>query len=150
MKAQHFLKQLNRKLLVKAIQEAERDNSGDVVLYISHEKITEPVPAAQKLFAKLNLHHTEPQNSFLILLCPESRNFALIAGGDFHTKVTNEWWSTLTQSLSAAFKANELTPGLEQLLRKVGAVQRDHFPEHPNQDRTGQANLMDGEANSPV
>ncbi len=143
MKTREFINQLEKDRLVAAIQEAERGNSGDVVLFISHRKVEDEMHEARAVFQRLKLEETTPQNSVLIFVAPKSRKLAVIGGTDLHQKLSPDWWTNLVSRLTGCFAEGRLTEGLLTALQTIGEVQRQFFPIKKNMDRTGQKDLLE-------
>ena len=143
MKLKHFVQQLDRGRLTAAIQDAERGNSGDVVLFITHHLVADPVLAAQSTFNELKLEQTNPQNSVVIFVAPKSRQLAIVGGTDLHQKLPVEWWSNLVGKVTTHFANGELNDGLLYALSEIGSVQRIYFPTTQNVDRADQKDLLE-------
>lgn len=143
MKTRHFINQLEKNRLVKAIQEAEQGSSGDIVLYISYKKVADPQIAARAVFRKLSLGKTEIQNAVLIFLAPENQKLAVIGGTDLYQKLPHDWWTNLITEMSANFVENRLTEGLLLAIEKIGIALRTHFPMHQKIDRSGQSDVIE-------
>ena len=143
MKLNHFVQQLDRERLTAAIKEAERGNSGDVVLFISHHKVADAVSAAHSSFSELKLAQTCPQNSVLIFVAPKSRQLAIIGGADLHQRLPSEWWSNLVGTVTAHFANGALNDGLLYALAEIGIAQRMYFSTDENADRAGQTDLLE-------
>ncbi len=143
MKLKHFVQQLDRDRLIAAIKDAERGNSGDVVLFISHHKIVNVVSSAHATFSELKLAQTTPLNSVLIFVAPKSQQLAIIGGKDLHEKLPSEWWSNLVAKVTAHFANGELNDGLINALSEIGVAQRIYFPTSQNIDRANQKDLLE-------
>ena len=143
MKLNHFVQQLDRERLITAIKEAERGNSGDVVLFISHHQVADVVSVAHLSFSELKLAQTSPQNSALIFVAPKSRQLAIIGGTDLYQKLPSEWWSNLVDIVTSYFAKGEITNGLLRALTEIGTALRTHFPTDEIVNRAGQVNLLE-------
>ncbi|MEO7931938.1 MAG: DUF5130 family protein [Chthoniobacterales bacterium] len=143
MKTKEFIHQLEKDRLVDAIKEAERGNSGDVVLFISHKKVENAMHEAHAIFHRLKLEKTTPQNSVLIFVAPKSQKLAVIGGTDLHQKLPQEWWTNLVSCVTERFAGGHLTEGLLTALQTIGDVQRQYFPMVTTPDRTGQKDLLE-------
>lgn len=143
MKTKHFLKEIDNERLAAAIQDAERGNSGDVVLFISHKTVENPVQEAHAIFKKLNLEETTPQNSVLIFISPKSQRLSVIGGTDLYKALPPEWWAELVKTITVDFAKGGLNEGLLAGLKEIGKAQRLHFPSEKPIDRAGQQNLLE-------
>lgn len=143
MKTREFINQLEKDRLVAAIQEAERGNSGDVVLFISHRKVEDEMHEARAIYQRLKLDETTPQNSLLIFVSPKSRKLAVIGGTDLYQKLSADWWMNLVSRMTGCFAEGRLTEGLLTTIQTIGEVQRQFFPIKKTMDRSGQKDLLE-------
>jgi uncharacterized membrane protein len=142
MKLKHFLNKLQHERLHHAIRTAEEGTSGDIVLYISHRRIEDPLAAAHEEFRKLNLETATDKNSLLILLAPKSQKFAVVGGTALHEKVGQAWWDDLIALLARHFKTGVFTEGLVAAIGHAGQALKTHFPASTT-DRTGQQDIVE-------
>jgi len=142
MKVKHFLSSVDHDRIHQAIKTAEQGTSSDIVLFISHRRVEDPLSAANDEFKKLHLETATDRNSLLIFLAPKSQKFAVVGGTALHDKVGQAWWDELIALLTRHFKENRYTEGLLASLEKAGHVLKTHFPaEAP--DRTGQRDIVE-------
>ena len=137
-----FIDQIDYERVHAAIKAAEEGNSADIVLYISHRKAPEPLPAAQAVFTKLKLDRAKDDNSLLIFISPKSRTFAAVGGTALHAKVGQAWWDDMVGTLTTHFKQGQFTAGLLAILAHAGEALRHHFPAE-GADRAGQADIVE-------
>lgn len=123
-----FLFRLKHKRIVAAIAEAERLTSGELRVFISHQKCADAVAAAQEQFHKLHMDATSERNGILFFIAPRSRSFAIIGDAGIHAKCGDAFWQELAGMMSAAFKAGQLTEGLVATLQRAGQLLAEHFP----------------------
>lgn len=123
-----FLFRLSNKKILAAIEEAERRTSGEIRVFISHQKVADPVVAAQEQFEKLNMRATAERNGILFFIAPRSRNFAILGDEGIHAKCGDAFWQELALSLSAAFREGKLTEGLVSTIERCGTLLGEHFP----------------------
>lgn len=142
MKVKHFLSALEHDRVHQAIQSAEEGASGDIVLYISHRAVDDPLAAANREFRKLKLAAARDKNSLLILLAPKTQKFAVVGGPALHDKVGQAWWNDLVALLTRHFKESRYTDGLVAAIEQAGRALKTHFPEQAH-DRTGQRDIVE-------
>ena len=142
MKIKHFLSALEHDRLHRAIQSAEESTSGDIVLYISHRRISDPLAAAHEEFRKLRLDAATAQNSLLIFLAPKTQKFAVVGGTALHEKVGQVWWDDFIAELTRQFKEGRFTEGLVAAIEHAGTALKTHFPASTT-DRTGQKDIVE-------
>lgn len=123
-----FLFRLSNKKILTAIEEAERCTSGEIRVFISHQKVADPVAAAQEKFENLNMRATAERNGILFFIAPRSRNFAIIGDEGIHARCGDGFWQELASTLSAAFREGKLTEGLVATIERCGTLLSEHFP----------------------
>ena len=128
MKVKHFLNSVEHDRVHRAIQSAEEGASGDIVVFISHRKVEDPLAAANREFRKLRLETATDKNSLLIFLAPKSQKFAVVGGAAFHEKVGQAWWEELIALLTRHFKESRYTDGLAATIEQAGRALKTHFP----------------------
>jgi uncharacterized membrane protein len=142
MKVKHFLNSVDDNRIHQAIHSAEEGTSGDIVLFITHRRVTDPLAAANEQFRKLHLETATDKNSLLIFLAPKTQKFAVVGGTAFHDKVGQAWWDELIALLSRHFKEKRYTDGLAAAIEETGRALKLHFPA-THTDRTGQQDIVE-------
>jgi uncharacterized membrane protein len=142
MKIKHFLNSVEHDRVHRAIQSAEEGTSGEIVVFVSHRKMEDPLAAANHEFRKLRLETATDKNSLLIFLAPKSQKFAVVGGTALHTKVGQAWWDELIALLTRHFKEGRFTDGLAATIEQAGRALKTHFPASAT-DRTGQRDIVE-------
>ncbi len=142
MKVKHFLNSVEHDRIQQAIKSAEQGTSGDIVLFISHRSVEDPLAAANDEFRKLRLENATDKNSLLIFLAPKTQKFAVVGGTALHEKVGQAWWDDLVALLASHFKESRYTEGLVAALEQAGRALKTHFP-NDAPDRTGQQDIVE-------
>jgi uncharacterized membrane protein len=128
MKVKHFLSTLEHDRVHRAIQSAEEDASGQIVVFISRHNVEDPLAAANHEFRKLRLETAADKNGLLIFLAPKSQKFAVVGGAALHEKVGQAWWDELIALLTRHFKESRYTDGLVATIEQAGRALKTHFP----------------------
>jgi uncharacterized membrane protein len=142
MKVKHFLSALEHDRVHRAIRSAEEGASGDIVVFISHCHVEDPLAAANHQFRKLRLEPATDKNSLLIFLAPKSQKFAVVGGAALHEKVGQAWWDELIALLTRHFKESRYTDGLVATIEQAGRALKTHFPASAS-DRTGRRDIVE-------
>lgn len=132
MKTRHFIKQLDRKLIEAAIQEAEHQTSGEIRVLVHHKPVEDAVAAAQAEFLRLGMQKTAQRNAVLILVAPVSQKFAIIGDTAVHEKCGDAFWQELAAIMTGHFKQGEFTAGLQHGIARAGALLAEYFPHRPD------------------
>ena len=72
--ARNFFSQHEQQLLVKAIEVAELNTSGEIRLHLANFCFGNEVKAASKIFTKLKMQNTEERNGCLLYTSPSPRD----------------------------------------------------------------------------
>lgn len=128
MKVKHFLNSVDHDRVHRAIQYAEEGTSGNIVVYITHRKVEDPLAAAHHEFQKLRFETATAKNGLLIFLAPKSQKFAVVGGTALHEKVGQTWWDELIALLTRHFKESRYTDGLVATIERAGCAFQIHFP----------------------
>ena len=114
--------------LVRAIEEAERESSGEIRVHVEARSGGDAIAAARRWFHRLGMDGTALRNGVLIYLAVSDRAFAIVGDRGIHEKVGDACWDALRDQLQAAFVRGEFVVGLEGAVRAVGALLGEHFP----------------------
>jgi len=142
MKVRHFLSALEHDRIHQTIQAAEEGTSGDIVVFITHRRIEDPLAAATEKFRELRPGSAKDDNNLLIFVAPKSQKFAVVGGKDLHEKVGQTWWNELSELLTRRFKQGHFTDGLIAAIDRAGNALRTHFPATAT-DRTGRSDIVE-------
>lgn len=132
MRPKHFLANLDETKIVEAIAQAEQKSSGEIRLYISHQKREEVYPAAQARFLKLGMTRTRQRNAVLLYFAPLAHKFAIVGDTAVHEKCGQEFWERIIEQMSPALKAGHYTKAVVEAIERVGGVLARHFPRSPD------------------
>ena len=128
MKSKEFINRLEEARIVGAIAEAERKSSGEIRVYVSHRKRTDPLAFAQKRFLELGMTNTRHRNAVLIYLVPRTRQFAIVGDRGVHEKCGDAFWRDVTARMTDLLKQGRFTDAILNAIQKVGDVLARNFP----------------------
>jgi len=128
MKSKEFINRLEEARIVGAIAEAERKSSGEIRVYVSHRKRTDPLAFAQKRFLELGMTNTRHRNAVLIYLVPRTRQFAIVGDRGVHEKCGDAFWRDVTARMTDLLKQGRFTDAILNAILKVGDVLARNFP----------------------
>ena len=131
-KIEDFLTIEQEQAIIKAIEIAEKNTSGEIRVHI--EKITDlpPLERALEVFNLLEMDKTELRNGVLFYVAIESRKFAILGDEGIHTKVTENFWDAEKELMLSYFKKGEFSKGLELAIIEVGNKLKENFPYQSN------------------
>ena len=114
--------------LIKAIQLAELQTSGEIRVHIEKTTNGDPLEECKKKFTELNMHQTKDRNGILFYLAINSKSFAVWGDEGIHQKVNDEFWKSITDCYIIYFKQNDFITGLEKSVEVCGEKLKLYFP----------------------
>jgi uncharacterized membrane protein len=118
----------------KAIEQAERNTSGEIRVHIDERCKGDVLECAKKIFAKLKMHHTRERNAVLFYLAVKDRQFAIYGDEGIHQKVKDDFWNSVRDKMLGLFKDGKFTEGLCEGIIEAGMQLQKHFP-HRDDDK---------------
>ncbi|WP_159469501.1 TPM domain-containing protein [Dyadobacter sp. 3J3] len=124
-----FFSDEEQKQIIAAIQEAEKQTSGEVKVHIEKNCATNDVlERAKEVFSILGMHATQEQNGVLFYLAYEDRKFAVLGDKGINDKVPADFWNSTKDLLRSYFSQGKFTDGLSAGIREAGLQLKIHFP----------------------
>ncbi len=129
MSAGDFLTKEERSLIVKSIEKAELNTSGEIRVHIESVcKEEDPVKRAVYVFDKLKMYKTAQRNGVLIYLAYKSRKFAIIGDSGINEKVPAGFWDNAKDRLLTNLKEGKVVDGLCEAIDMAGVSLKNYFP----------------------
>ena len=132
MKTRQFIAQVDRQRIETAIRDAEAQTSGEIRVVIHHRPVEDAVAFARQEFSRLGMQATRERNAVLVLIAPESQQFAVIGDEGVHRKCGDVFWRELAEAMTLPFKQGDFTAGLLAGIGRAGALLATHFPRRPD------------------
>ncbi|HEY6160316.1 MAG TPA: TPM domain-containing protein [Bacteroidia bacterium] len=132
--AAKFFTEEQKTSIRKAIEQAERNTSGEIRVHIDERCKGDVVECAQKVFAKLKMHHTRERNAVLFYLAVKDRQFAIYGDEGIHEKVKDDFWNSVRDKMLERFKQGQFTEGLCEGIIEAGMQLQKYFP-HRDDDK---------------
>jgi uncharacterized membrane protein len=115
--------------MVQAIQEAERNTSGEVRVFVEGRcKFVDPVDRAQEIFFNLKMEQTQDRNGVLLYLALDDHQLAIYADEGIYKRLGKEYWNQEVKKIIAAFTQNDYTGGICTVVRDIGEALTEQFP----------------------
>jgi len=128
MHRRKLLHRLDTEHIRKAINDAEKETSGEVRVSVSRFFWGRVRPAAELAFRRLGMTRTKDRNGILFFIVPSRRKFVVLGDEGIHAKVGQEFWDGIAAAMSEDFKKGDFTDGLIRGIRKAAAGLAAHFP----------------------
>jgi len=128
MSAKTFFSKEDKARIVAAIQEAEKETSGEIRLHIESHCPEEALTRAKRIFAKLKMHQTKLRNGTLIYLATDDRKFAIFGDKGINEVVPDNFWKDVKDEMRAAFLNGEFSEGIIKGISRIGEKLKAFFP----------------------
>ncbi len=139
MAAKVFLTKEEQEQIIKAIESAELNTSGEVRVHLESTCKGDPVERAVYIFDKLKMYKTKERNGVLIYIAFDSRKFAIIGDSGINAKVPDGFWDEEKEILLAALKEDRAAEGLVSVIDIAGKSLKEFFP-YQKDDTNEQSN----------
>jgi len=132
MNPKEFLGKENEQLVIKAIEKAEHQTSGEIRVHIESKCKGEVLDRAAWLFKKLKMHETAERNGVLIYLSIIDHKFAIIGDRGINKVVPKGFWDENKVMMIDHFSKGEFAIGLITGIEKAGEQLKQYFPYQEN------------------
>lgn len=132
MTARNFFSKLEIKKIVAAIQEAEKDTSGEIRVHIDNFCKGDAIERATEVFFKLKMNETVQRNGVLIYLAVKDHKFAIIGDEGINNVVENDFWEDIKNDMIQSFRNNLFTDGIIYGVLRCGKKLKAYFPHQEN------------------
>lgn len=123
-----FFTPADEERIIAAIQEAERQTSGEIRVHLEKKTKKDVMKDALRTFHRLGMHKTKQRNGVLILLAPEQRQFAIIGDEGIDQVVPDGFWAEERDIMQEHFRRGAYADGLIEVIRGVGDKLKTYFP----------------------
>ena len=129
MTQKEFLEKLDQPRIVAAIQEAERQTSGEIRIHVQPKAYGGEIrTVAERTFERLGMTKTALRNGVLLFIASEEQRFVILGDRGIDEKVPAGFWDEIAAKLTIRFKNGELTEGIVEAVTAAGQQLKDYFP----------------------
>ena len=118
--------------MVAAIQQAEKNTSGEIRVHIEKKCKEDVLDHAAYMFDALEMQKTELRNGVLIYLAVEDRKLAILGDAGINQKVPINFWEEVKNTMINHFKKGAYAQGLSEGIIQAGEQLKSHFPYQKN------------------
>ena len=127
--SQNFFSDTQKAEIIKAIQLAERNSSGEIRVHIEKVCATPNVlDRAAQVFAEIGMINTLQQNGVLFYLSVDDRKFAVLGDKGIDKVVPDNFWESTKELLRSHFSQGLFTEGLVKGIHLAGEQLKHFFP----------------------
>lgn len=123
-----FLTKKEQKKIVQAIQEAERNTSGEIRVHIDAEPSPNHLEVAVSVFHSLKMSETRDRNGVLFHVSPKDHNFTVIGDEGINAVTSEDFWDEIKKAVIKKFKKGKYAKGLVKGIEMTGKALQKHFP----------------------
>ena len=129
MTQKEFLEKLDQPRIVTAIQEAERQTSGEIRIHVQPKATGGEIrTVAERTFERLGMTKTALRNGVLLFIATEEQRFVILGDKGIDDKVPAGFWDEIAAKLTIRFKNGEFTDGIVEAVTAAGAQLGQYFP----------------------
>ena len=128
MSTQKFFTDIQQQAIIKSIENAELNTSGEIRLHVEDTCKINPIDRAIEIFEKLEMHKTELRNGVLFYLATKDKKIAVIGDKGINDIVTENFWDDVKNEIINQFKNNQFTEGICKGIEMAGEKLKIHFP----------------------
>lgn len=114
--------------IVKAIQQAELNTSGEIRVHMDERCKGDVLDRAADVFAMLKMHKTALRNGVLFYLALKDKQFAILGDAGINAVVPVDFWETTKDTMLEHFKQGDFITGLSTGIMLAGDKLKEHFP----------------------
>ena len=131
-----FINQEEEILIIKAIENAENQTSGEIRVHIENHTDLKPLERAQEVFFQLEMDKTVERNGVLFYVGVSDHSFAIIGDEGINNVVESDFWECTKDIVIEHFKKGQFQEGLSNGILRAGERLKQFFPkrdDNPNE-----------------
>ena len=128
LKTKPFFSNQEKEQIMAAIEEAERQTSGEIRVHVEEGYGKDPIDRAKEVFEKLGMTKTGLRNGVLIYLATKEHRFAIIGDQGIDRVVPAGFWEGIKEQMGLLFKESRFVEGVCYGVRSVGQHLATNFP----------------------
>jgi uncharacterized membrane protein len=122
----------DRQKILQAIQDAEKQTSGEIRLFIEEDCGANVLDRAAFIFHEIGMDQTKERNGVLFYLATDSRQFAILGDKGINSKVEKDFWHDIKHEMQNYFTEGDFEKGLCKGIQMSGEALKKHFPYSKN------------------
>lgn len=128
MKVRDFISEQDQRKVVRTIEEAELETSGEIRVHLESACSGDPVNRAGEVFRSIGMDKTALRNGVLIYVAVNSHTFAIVGDAGIDEKVPDGFWDGISARMAADFRQGRFTEGICTAVRSAGLSLKQYFP----------------------
>ncbi|CAM1342569.1 TPM domain-containing protein [Tenacibaculum aestuarii] len=123
-----FLTSKEEEEIVLAIQQAERNTSGEIRVHIEKTTAISHYDRALEVFQMLKMFNTQQRNGVLLYIAVDDHKFVIYGDEGINNVVSENFWETTKEAIQNQFKQGNFKQGIIDGVLKAGKELQAHFP----------------------
>lgn len=123
-----FLSKKDEHKIIAAIQQAEKNSSGEIRVHIEFEPSDNHMAKAVEVFQRLGMDKTQQRNGVLFHVSPKDHFFTIIGDTGIDEVTPADFWQEINALVLKHFKQENYVKGLCEGIKKTGKALKKHFP----------------------
>ncbi len=123
-----FLTSKEEEEIVLAIQQAERNTSGEIRVHIEKTTAISHYDRALEVFQRLKMFNTQQRNGVLLYIAVDDHKFVIYGDEGINNVVSENFWETTKEAIQNQFKQGNFKQGIVDGVLKAGKELQAHFP----------------------
>jgi uncharacterized membrane protein len=124
------------RLVVKAINHAEKNTSGEVRVFVESKcRWVDATDRAAEIFFSLKMDKTEQRNAVLVYVAMKDRQLAVFGDAGIHEKVGVEYWNKVVAEMLSGFNSNNFAESIANCVIQIGQALQREFPYNKDTDK---------------
>lgn len=132
MATRTFFSETQQKKIVQAIQEAEKNTSGEIRVHLDNSCPNDPKERAIAVFNQLKMYQTELRNGVLFYMATQDRKLAIVGDKGINEVVPLNFWDDVRDTMLSHFRQAEFDKGLIKGIEMTGEKLKAFFPFQSN------------------
>jgi uncharacterized membrane protein len=128
MTAEEFLTEEEESRIIKAIQKAELDTSGEIRVHLESNIEKPSMQHAQEVFYQIGMQKTKAKNGVLFYVDVANNIFTILGDKGINETVPDDFWDSIKNNMIQAFKQEQYAEGLVNGILEVGNKLKQYFP----------------------
>lgn len=123
-----FLTKKQQKKIIEAIQEAERNTSGEIRVHIDADSSQNHYETSVAVFHSLKMNETKHRNGVLFHISPKDHNFTILGDEGIDAVTPDDFWDEIKREVLKKFKKGKYAKGMAKGIKMAGKALKQHFP----------------------
>lgn len=135
-KQQVFFTSEQQHRIIQAVQQAERQTSGEVRVYVESKcRFMDALDRAEEIFFRLRMEKTTLHNGVLVYVAVDDHQVAVYADEAIHQKAGKQYWLGTVATMLQHFRQEQVADGICMAVLKIGEALAHHFPYDATTDK---------------